>query len=83
MAKKWRCTVCGYIHEGPEAPEQCPMCKVGKEKFVEVVEKEGDVYKRQAPFAVHYRSAYAFAGSFSAITQRVVPKILRLRCPAT
>ncbi|WP_368044523.1 rubredoxin-like domain-containing protein, partial [uncultured Alistipes sp.] len=18
--KKWRCTVCGYIHEGPEAP---------------------------------------------------------------
>ena len=43
MAKKWRCTVCGYIHEGPEAPEQCPMCKVGKEKFVEVVEKEGDL----------------------------------------
>lgn len=34
MAKKWRCTVCGYIHEGPEAPDnQCPMCKVGK-KFV-------------------------------------------------
>ena len=43
MAKKWRCTVCGYIHEGPEAPEQCPMCKVGKEKFVEVVEQEGDL----------------------------------------
>ena len=38
MAKKWRCTVCGYIHEGPEAPDQCPMCKVGKEKFVEVVD---------------------------------------------
>ena len=42
MAKKWRCTVCGYIHEGPEAPDQCPMCKVGKEKFVEVVEQEGN-----------------------------------------
>ena len=40
MAKKWRCTVCGYIHEGPEAPDQCPMCKVGKEKFVELVEGE-------------------------------------------
>ncbi len=39
MAKKWRCTVCGYIHEGPEAPDQCPMCKVGKDKFVEVVER--------------------------------------------
>ena len=41
MAKKWRCTVCGYIHESPEAPDQCPMCKVGKEKFVEVEEKAG------------------------------------------
>ena len=43
MAKKWRCTVCGYIHEGPEAPEQCPMCKVGKDKFVEVEEQEGNL----------------------------------------
>ncbi|MBQ6584933.1 MAG: NADH peroxidase, partial [Alistipes sp.] len=28
MAKKFRCTVCGYIHEGNEAPERCPLCKV-------------------------------------------------------
>ena len=33
MAKKWRCTVCGYIHEGPEAPEQCPMCKQLREQI--------------------------------------------------
>ncbi len=32
--KKWRCTVCGYVHEGEEAPEVCPQCKVPKEKFV-------------------------------------------------
>ena len=38
MAKKWRCTVCGYIHEGPEAPAQCPVCKASADKFVEVVE---------------------------------------------
>jgi rubrerythrin len=24
---KWHCTNCGYIHEGPEAPEVCPACK--------------------------------------------------------
>ena len=41
MAKKWRCTVCGYIHEGAEAPEQCPLCKAGADKFVEVVEDGG------------------------------------------
>mgnify|MGYP002237392195 CR=1 FL=1 len=23
MKKKWICTVCGYVHEGDEAPEFC------------------------------------------------------------
>ena len=41
MAKKWICTVCGYVHEGPEPPERCPLCKAPKEKFNEMVEKEG------------------------------------------
>ncbi len=22
----WKCRNCGYIHEGPEAPEKCPAC---------------------------------------------------------
>ena len=39
MAKKFRCTVCGYIHEGDSAPEQCPLCKASKDKFVAVEEK--------------------------------------------
>jgi rubrerythrin len=26
-AVKWHCTNCGYIHEGPEAPDICPACK--------------------------------------------------------
>ncbi|MDR0916201.1 MAG: NADH peroxidase [Oscillospiraceae bacterium] len=33
--KKWICTVCGYVHEGDEAPDICPVCKAGKEKFKE------------------------------------------------
>ena len=40
MAKKFRCTVCGYIHEGDAAPEKCPLCKVSADKFVEVEEKK-------------------------------------------
>ncbi len=24
---KWHCTNCGYIHEGTEAPKECPACK--------------------------------------------------------
>ncbi|MEN6559213.1 MAG: rubrerythrin [Acidobacteriota bacterium] len=23
---KWHCTNCGYVHEGPEAPAECPAC---------------------------------------------------------
>lgn len=23
---KWHCRNCGYVHEGPEAPDQCPAC---------------------------------------------------------
>lgn len=32
--ERWRCTVCGYIHEGP-LPEgfTCPLCGVGVESF--------------------------------------------------
>ena len=32
---KFVCTVCGYVHEGDSAPEVCPVCKVGSEKFTE------------------------------------------------
>ena len=31
--KKWICTICGYVHEGEEAPEICPVCKAPKNKF--------------------------------------------------
>jgi len=24
---KWKCRNCGYVHEGKEAPDQCPACK--------------------------------------------------------
>ena len=30
---KYVCKVCGYVHEGDEAPESCPVCKAPSEKF--------------------------------------------------
>ena len=29
----WKCNNCGYIHEGPEAPEVCPVCAHPKAYF--------------------------------------------------
>ncbi len=36
MNKKFICTVCGYVHEGPEPPEKCPICGVPASKFKEM-----------------------------------------------
>ena len=33
--KKFVCSVCGYVHEGTEAPEKCPQCGAPKAKFNE------------------------------------------------
>lgn len=30
---KFVCQVCGYVHEGDNPPEKCPVCGVGPEKF--------------------------------------------------
>ena len=43
MNKKFICTVCGYIHEGPTPPEQCPQCKVPGSKFKELEENAGGI----------------------------------------
>jgi len=34
-AKGWRCTICGYVHEDEELPEDfiCPLCKHGAADF--------------------------------------------------
>lgn len=42
----WRCTVCGYIHDGEVAPETCPKCGAPKEKFVQLEQQEADKISR-------------------------------------
>ncbi len=32
-SKKYLCKVCGYIHTGDAAPDQCPVCKVPASEF--------------------------------------------------
>lgn len=37
--EKWKCTVCGYIHEGPlPADFTCPICKQPASKFVKIAD---------------------------------------------
>ena len=36
--KKYVCSVCGYVHEGNEPPEACPVCKALASKFKEMTD---------------------------------------------
>ena len=40
--KKWVCTVCGYVYEGENAPEFCPVCKAPASKFKEMEDAVDD-----------------------------------------
>ncbi len=37
---KFRCSVCGYIHEGNEPPANCPQCNAPAAKFVKLENEE-------------------------------------------
>jgi rubrerythrin len=34
--KKWKCGVCGYIHQGDEPPDTCPICGASRDKFKQI-----------------------------------------------
>lgn len=54
MKKLFKCTVCGFIAEGDIAPEVCPKCGVGREKFVELSSEETEkIYKSDRTNDIH------------------------------
>ena len=38
--KKFSCKICGYLHEGTEAPTKCPQCGAAADKFIELSDTE-------------------------------------------
>lgn len=54
MKKLFKCTVCGLIIEGEEAPEKCPKCNVSKEKFVELSNEDAHkIYQSDRTNDIH------------------------------
>lgn len=50
----WKCSVCGYIHEGVEGADICPKCKQPKEKFVALSEEDAKkVYSADRTNDIH------------------------------
>ena len=38
--KTWRCRICGYIHDGEEPPDECPVCFFPKSSFKAIEYKD-------------------------------------------
>jgi len=54
MNKLFKCTVCGYIYEGENAPEVCPKCAQGADKFVEMSAEDAEkVYRSDKTNSIH------------------------------
>ncbi len=72
-AKKYVCKVCGYVHEGKEAPGVCPLCKAAASEFEAVKEAKKGIDKNSDVYAVLYSAvvvvivAFLLAGVSSAL----------------
>jgi rubrerythrin len=38
--KRWRCIICGYIHEGESPPYRCPICAAPARMFEEITAED-------------------------------------------
>ena len=45
-SRRWRCSVCGYVHNGENPPEKCPLCGADASLFEEI-DTEGKVLGRK------------------------------------
>ena len=54
MKKLWKCSVCGFVYEGEDAPQNCPKCGAPKEKFNVLTNEEADkIYKSDRTNDIH------------------------------
>ena len=78
--EKWRCTVCGYIHEGPMTEDfKCPRCKQPAKVFERISEQAANPTNPYAGTKTEKNLQEAFSGEsqarnkytyFAAIAQR-------------
>ena len=65
--EKWKCTVCGYIHEGPVTPDfKCPICKQPADKFVKIEDVAAPAKNPYAGTKTEKNLWEAFAGESQA-----------------
>jgi rubrerythrin len=79
MPRQWKCTVCGYIHEGKNPPDQCPVCEAFKYQFILYEDLPGELEKRLREAFAGESKAYIRNTAFAKqADQEGYPQIARL-----
>ncbi len=82
MKKLWRCSVCGYVHQGDEAPDACPKCGAPKEKFQGLSAEDAEkIYKSDRTNDIHMELV-TLAGRIAALAQEGIDLNLDPPCVA-
>ena len=78
--KKWRCGVCGYIHDGDNPPERCPKCGAAKEMFSEIPAEATNLLERARLSNALHAELHALMGRVREVAQRGVEDNLDPGC---
>ena len=82
MKKLFKCTICGYIYEGEQAPEACPKCRQGADKFVELSAEEAQlIYNSDRTNDIH-SEIIALAARIAELSQEGIDLNLDPKCVA-
>lgn len=79
-ARKWRCTVCGYIHEGEQSPAECPVCHVDVKKFVLIDSEEDKRLQNEKAAAAGDKRAEKKAAAEAAEQKQAVENMKKWNC---
>jgi rubredoxin len=82
MKKLFKCSVCGYVFEGEAAPEKCPKCGVGAEKFEELSSEAAEkIYRSDRTNDIHME-IIALASKIVALSNEGIEDDLDPKCVA-
>lgn len=82
MKKLFKCTVCGYVSEGEEAPEKCPKCGVPADKFQELSSEATEkIYRSDKSNSIHIE-IIALAEKIASLSQEGIEDNLDPKCLA-
>ncbi len=78
--KKWKCGVCGYVHDGDNPPDSCPKCGAPREKFSELPAEAANLLERSRLSNGLHMELHALLAKVKAVAQSGIEDNLDPMC---